>query len=259
MQGRLLESPVKNDLDWFPTKTWKREFSLAKELPIKTIELVLDRKMDRNNPLRSDKGRKEVKQEFLKNKLQPYSCCMNFIIDHPISDEDIFKDIKKLIIELNEIGVKNIILPLFNASSLSLPDTLVYIKKLIEVAESNNIYLLIETDKSGKETLKYLSKVASQNIGIVYDIGNATYLGHDIGEDVALLEKKIKHIHIKDKNKNGKNVKLGKGICDFNFFFQQPNIQKYSGFFTLETSRGGDPIKRAIENLDFIQELIKKK
>ena len=135
---------------------------------------------------------------------------------------------------------------------------MVYIKKLIEIVESKNIYLLIETDKSGKETLQYLSQLASKNIGVVYDIGNATYLGHDIEEDIAVLEKIIKHIHIKDKNKNGKNVKLGEGVCDFNFFFQQPNIQKYSGFFTLETSRGSDPIKTATENLDFIQNIIKK-
>lgn len=256
MQGRLLDPLNSSDLDWFPINNWEDEFSLAQQLGFQTIELVFDRKKDKRNPLYSYEGRKRLKKKFTENKLIPYSSCINYIIDYPLSDADIFEDVKESISYLKEIGINNVILPLFDRSSIEKNNMIPCIKKLVDIAEKKNMLILIETDKSGEDVSKYLSNIMSKNLGLVYDIGNASYFGHDIARDLDLLQNKIMHIHIKDKDKNGINVKLGTGIANLSAFFEHPVIQSYSGFFTLETSRENDSYKTASYNLEYIKAIM---
>ena len=50
MQGRLIDPPSGDNLDWFPFDNWEQEFSIAQSLSLNSIELVIDRKMSSNNP-----------------------------------------------------------------------------------------------------------------------------------------------------------------------------------------------------------------
>ena len=143
MQGRLLDPSNRNDLDWFPINNWEDEFPLAQRLGLLTIELVFDRKKDERNPLYSYEGRKKIKQKFTENKLIPYSSCINYIIDYSLSDVDVFEDVKESISYLKEIGINNIILPLFDKSSIEKHNVIPHIKKLVNIAEKTNMLILI--------------------------------------------------------------------------------------------------------------------
>ena len=114
MQGRLSEAPNNGDLDWFPDENWNEEFSLAKELGFGSIELVFDRGCISSNPLLTKCGRKQLRKEFLRNALIPYSCCLNFIIDNSIKNSDIFVLCEESMGFLEEVGINLAILPLFD-------------------------------------------------------------------------------------------------------------------------------------------------
>ena len=66
MQGRLIDPPNGDDLDWFPYNNWEDEFSIAQSLSLSSIELIVDRDMNNNNPLWSQVGRTRIKELYKK-------------------------------------------------------------------------------------------------------------------------------------------------------------------------------------------------
>ena len=258
MQGRLSSAPDNDNLDWFPLEKWSDEFGYAKDLGFQTIEIVIDKEKNINNPVWTPDGRNKILNAFKKNQLKAYSSCVNFIIANSISKEDVFVEAFKAIEFLNEIGIELIILPLFEKSDLKNIQNHKNIKRILELNKDIDNDLIIEVDLQAKDLLKTLESLEIYDVGIVYDIGNSTFLGHQIGEDLDLLDEKIKHIHVKDKNRFGENVLLGEGNCDFDFFFHHPFIQKYNGYYTLETSRGLNPIESAAMNLNFLKKYLSR-
>ena len=258
MQGRLSRAPDNDNLDWFPLEKWSDEFGYAKDLGFQTIEIVIDKEKNINNPVWTPDGRNKILNAFKKNQLKAYSSCINFIIANSISKEDVFVEAFKAIEFLNEIGIELIVLPLFEKSDLKNIQNHKNIKRILELNKDIDNDLIIEVDLQAKDLLKTLESLEIYDVGIVYDIGNSTFLGHQIGEDLDLLDEKIKHIHVKDKNRFGENVLLGEGNCDFDFFFHHPFIQKYNGYYTLETSRGLNPIESAAMNLHFLKKYLSR-
>ena len=59
MQGRLSPQLGKK-IQYFPWKTWKKEFSFAKKLKIKSIEWTLDYNRLSENPLLTKVGQKQI-------------------------------------------------------------------------------------------------------------------------------------------------------------------------------------------------------
>lgn len=252
MQGRLSKAPDSKDLDWFPLDNWHQEFKLARELGFDTIEIVLDKAKNPDNPVWSNSGRMELFNQFKQYELIPYSACLNFIINYSLSNTEIFKQTCLAIENLNTIGIKYIILPLFGESDLSQKGIHDNLLSLYQKNIANNYELLLETNLPARNLMEILENIGIEGIGLVYDIGNASYLRQDISRDLFLLQKHIKHIHIKDKDSKGNNVLLGTGLCDFESFFQHPTIMEYNKIFTFETIAGEDPIRAASSNLNFI-------
>jgi sugar phosphate isomerase/epimerase len=254
MQGRLAEAPNNDDLDWFPAQSWEEEFDLAKEIGFGSIELVFDRGCISSNPLRTKVGRDKLRKEFFEHGLIPYSCCLNFIIDSSIKNSDVFAMCEESLGFLKEVGINVAILPLFNKSDFKASDIKNELTKLATVAERHNIKILIESNESASNILKFLNCIASPNVGVVYDIGNASVCGHDVKEELFLLREKLVHIHIKDKTRSGNNVLLGSGIVNFSKVFRSISEIKYQGMFTLETYKGENSLISAKRNLEFLQE-----
>jgi len=253
MQGRLAEAPNNGDLDWFPDENWNEEFGLAKELGFGSIELVFDRGCISSNPLRTKCGRKQLRKEFLRNALIPYSCCLNFIIDNSIKNSDIFVLCEESMGFLEEVGINLAILPLFDKSDFNTSDIRNELINLAKVAERHNIKILIESNERASNILKFLNSITSSCLGVVYDIGNASFCGHNIEEELLLLKEKIAHIHVKDKTLSGDNVPLGSGLVNFNRAFRSISKIQYEGMFTLETCRGVSSLISAKRNLDFLK------
>tara|TARA_B100000686_G_scaffold224471_1_gene231602 strand:- start:434 stop:1231 length:798 start_codon:yes stop_codon:yes gene_type:complete len=254
MQGRLTEAPNNDDLDWFPAKSWKEEFDLAKEVGFGSIELVFDRGCISSNPLRTKAGRDKLRKEFLKNGLIPYSCCLNFVIDNPIQNDDVFASCVESIKFLNEVGIKLAILPFFDKSDFKGSYIANKISNLGSISQSHDIKILIESNESASSILNFLDDIASPNVGVVYDIGNASVCGHDVKEELFLLREKLVHIHVKDKSRLGNNVPLGSGMVDFSKVFKTISEIKYQGMFTLETCKGENSLISAKTNLEFVEQ-----
>lgn len=254
MQGRLVEAPNNDDLDWFPTDNWFEEFDLARNLGISSIELVFDRGYISSNPLRTKLGRDKLRKEFVRTNLIPYSCCLNFIIDNPIQNNNVFASCVESIKFLNEVGIRFAILPLFNKSDFKNSNIANEISKLAKVAENYNIKILIESNERASSVLNFLDYISSTNVGVAYDVGNASFCGHDVKNDLFLLREKLAHIHIKDKSLSGNNVPLGSGMVNFSKVFKSISKLKYKGMFTLETCKGENGLISAKKNLQFVHE-----
>lgn len=254
MQGRLAEAPDNDDLDWFPAQSWKEEFAIAKEIGFGSIELVFDRGCISSNPLRTKVGRDKLRKEFFEHGLIPYSCCLNFIIDSSIKNSDVFAMCEESLGFLKEVGINVAILPLFNKSDFKASDIKNELTKLATVAERHNIKILIESNESASNILKFLNGIASPNVGVVYDIGNASFCGHNIEKELLVLKEKLVHIHVKDKTLSGDNVPLGSGMVNFSKAFKSISEMQYKGMFTLETCKGESSLISAKKNLEFVQE-----
>ena len=252
MQGRLSDGPNNDDLDWFPKEQWFEEFQKAKILKLKTIELVVDKGLIEENPILSKKGLSIISNEFYKNNLEPYSSCFNFVINNSLNDEICFKTCKRLINDLSKLKIKIIILPLFGESDIEDSNVILKIIELAKQAKSLDIKLLIESNKKGSIIKEKLNLISASNMGVVYDVGNASYEKSEMEEDLKLLGDFIKHIHIKDKDKQGKNVLLGEGNVDFDKFFKIISNFNYDGYFILETSKGTLSMENAKRNINFL-------
>ena len=258
MQGRLTNAPKGEGLDWFPFNSWRDEFSLAKDLGFLNVEFVIDREKSKKNPIWSQSGRESIIDAFNANNITPLACCFNFVIDYPIVEKENIDDCLKAIKNSSFVGFRYAVIPLFQASdveSCNIVNLVNSLNILMSAAKCCDIQLLLETNLSGRKTLNLVSQLGGE-IGIVYDIGNATQCGHDIEDDLHVLSTLIKHVHIKDKDSNGENVELGFGNVLFEKFFKKLKEINYKGSYTLETSRGFDAIERARSNMQFVDRFL---
>ena len=260
MQGRLTKAPLDRDLDWFPDHNWSEEFSLAHSIGFDHIELIIDRYKSKYNPILADDGKKKIKELSLKYAVNINHVCINSIIEETILSDMTLCDIKKRLIDISELNIKNLILPLFGKSEINKYNYQPICNQILKIyflAKDKNIKILLESDLPIQEQIKLLNKYLNKtDIGLVYDVGNACSAGRNVLKEINIGIKYIQHIHIKDKNLNKKNVNLGDGIVNFYElvpFFKgiHENIT-----FTLETDRGSNPTFTQSKNLEFLNKLV---
>jgi len=63
-------------------------------------------------------------------------------------------------------------------------------------------------------------------------------------------------VHIKDRDKEGRNVMLGTGLVDFPECFKSLKKARYKGSYILETTMCDNPIEAAKKNLEFVKTLL---
>ena len=97
--------------------------------------------------------------------------------------------------------------------------------------------------------------MAHRNVGVCYDTGNTTALGHETVDDVRLLGPAIWHVHIKDKDEQGVNVPLATGRARIPAILAELYSSGYPGALTLETPRGPDPTEAAARFRDHVLSL----
>ena len=130
-----------------------------------------------------------------------------------------------------------------------------FIKSLNDLSNycsKKKISFAVETDIDFK-FYREIKKKLPKNFGLVFDTGNRFNKNKNFLNDILKFRKDIKHIHIKSRNKKGKNVSLKEGLVNFKKFFKFIKMIKYDGYFTLETSRGKNPIKSAKLNLEHLK------
>lgn len=252
VQGRLTRSPV-NRLQYYPKK-WEEEFKNAKNLGLNFIEFFTERKYNSKNLIWSKQGIINYKQKLKNNSLKSYTFCDDYIISNNINSTKTHKYLKRLIKQIRYLNIKFLILPFYGKSILSNTNYKSYIKTLRTITKNKKIKFLIESNISISTFKKIEKKVNNSNLFFLYDTGNRSLLNSDPELDILQLGKKrLKHIHIKDKNANGTNVKLGTGLVKFKKIFKALKKIKYKGAFTFETTRLKNPIHTMRYNVKFLQ------
>ena len=67
-----------------------------------------------------------------------------------------------------------------------------------------------------------------------------------------MLGQRVSHIHAKDTNAAGENVRFGTGSVDFGSVFAAMAESVFDGLVTMESTRGDDPILTAAEHRAFL-------
>lgn len=265
MQGRLVKQ-YKNKIQSFPMNNWKKEFELANECDLKIIEWIFDE--NHPNPIMTNSGIKEIKQLMEKNEIEINTICADYFMVKKLFNEsriDIEKNIetlKKLIIQANKLEISMIEIPLVDSSSLKNNKNEEQVRNNLEqvilIAEQNNITIVLETDLNPQNFDKFLTKFEHKNIMANYDSGNSASLGYDVKEELIILKKWIKNVHVKDRIFNGGTVQFGTGDTKFEEFFSMLSKINYSGDLIIQGARDSESKLKPKQTCQLYQKFVKQ-
>lgn len=264
-QGRLTEPP-NNQLQWFPGDKWSKEFSIGAKIGYSYIELLVERNHNLDNPIWQESGRKEILNSSKDSKINIYSACLDYIIDHSFSKKDelditIVDYTKNFIDCCEDIGIELIVLPFLEKSSLCKPN-INLVKEFLELIGSYAFYKGIKVSIESIANPGLISEVLEDfqkyEIGCVFDTGNRALICKNLNEEVRSLSKYINHIHLKDRDNNNNNVIIGTGIVDFLSVFECLKEISYGGRYSFESNRGRNALNTAIHNLNFMKFIIEE-
>lgn len=264
MQGRL--SPiVGRKIQAFPTKNWKQEFKKIKKINLNLIEWTLDYKNLNKNPLLTSHGKKEIKALCRKYLIKIHSITCDCFMEKPFwkieKNEIILNYLKKIIISAGKLKIKYIVIPLVDKGSIK---SLKQEKKLISICKEftkilkkNNTNIIFESDYKPKNLSSFIKKFKSAQFGINYDTGNSASLNYDIDDEFLKYGSYIRNIHIKDRERFGKTVRLGKGNANFKKLFQNLKKINYNGNLIMQTARSANDnhLKELMINLKYIKQI----
>lgn len=267
MIGRLSER-IDDKIQAFPTKSWRKEFEIARKCDFDVIEWILDLN---ENPIMSDDGINEINYFSKKYDIKINSICCDNFMEKPlfqISEFDLEKNLKLLeyvIGVCNKLEIKYLEIPLVDSASIKSKDEeeefIQNMKKIIPLLEKNNVCLTLESDFKPTKFKEFLLKFEDPNVVANYDTGNSTSLGYNSEEELMTLGKLIKNIHIKDRQFKAGTVELGKGDTDFELFFKTLSKMEYSGDLILQGARLDNtqsPKETCIQYKKFVKQYVDK-
>lgn len=244
MQGRLSKK-IGNKIQAFPEKNWKIEFSKAKSLGLKSIEWTLDYKNLKKNPILTKQGQSQIKKLSKKNSIKINSITGDCFMQNPFwkkkNNQKLLNDLIKIIQSCKILGIKFIVVPLVdNGSIKNKNDEYNFIKSckyVLEYLKKTNVKLIFESDFSPKRLKRFINKFDKKYFGINYDVGNSAGLNYKIDDEFRSYGKYICNVHIKDRLKYGKTVRLGNGNANFLKLFKNLKKIKYDRELILQTAR----------------------
>ena len=256
VQGRLTDFKNKNILQKFP-KNYSREFVKASNLGFNFIEIFAENRFNKKNPLWFKEGRKDYINISKKHNLKLISLIDEYSINNNITKKKYLNYFEQLLKVIKELKIKKLIIPLYKKSLVNKKNYKKISKSLSKMAKAclkKKVMLLVEADISFNF---FLNLKKHKNIYFLYDTGNRYKLKNP-EEDILEFGKNIKHIHIKDKSLDGKNVSLGTGLVKFNTIFRALKKISYNGDYVFETTRANNSIITAKRNLLFLKRMLKK-
>ena len=251
-QGRLTDSVI---LQKFP-KDWEKEFYIANLLKLNHIEFFLEQRKNNINPFWTKKGRKKILFHIKKNfKSHKFVLCDNYIINKNLYNSRSEIYLKKILSNLKDFKLSILILPInsfYFENTLKLTD---YFNKIFENIDKK-IEISFEADADSRKVKLFLQKLNYRNVGITFDIGNVFNKNKNIIHYYKSISSLVNHIHIKDRDLEGRNVKLGSGKINLKKFFQILQNKKFKKLITLETYRKENSITNIFENKNYLKKLL---
>lgn len=258
MQGRLVPSAT-GELQCSPGPRWREEFSLAAALQLNHIELVADKVHDDANPVWSAGGRRDVLAVAVATGVDVASLCVNETLATAFDGEELALDLAtRLAVVVEDLRLGVVVLPLLEASDLSVLDwssAARLVRLLADQLAEAGASLVLELGVPAVDSLRFLEATASERVGLCYDVGNATSLGFDAAAELRLLGGRVWHVHAKDKDATGANVRFGTGNVRFAPVVAALVDNGFDGLVTMEATRGHDPLATAVEHRAFLLSL----
>jgi hexulose-6-phosphate isomerase len=247
MQGRL-SKPHDSKIQSFPVFSWKQEFEKATKCGFEVIEWIFDEYEP--NPILSSEGISEINSLCKKHNIIINSICADYFMTKKLfheSQSNLEKNIrilKELILQSKKLEFSFIEIPLVDSSSLKTVNDKIELKnsldKVIPIAEKNNVIIVLETDLMPLDFKSLLLEFNHPNIMANYDSGNSASLGYNVKEELTILKKWIKNVHVKDRKFKGGTVPLGTGDTNFDLFFSSLSKIYYSGDLIIQGARFAD-------------------
>ncbi len=192
-----------------------------------------------------------------RNELSFQAFCNDYVIDHALcGNEEVLAQNLRLIERGALLGCQKYVLPLFESSELNLGNLEQFatpLRAIADKAAESGIEVCLETGLNGDQLMEVLKRLDHPALGVVFDTGNRVAFGHDLPGDIRLLGSRIRHVHIKDKNRENENVLLGTGLVNFLQVFEALADIAYDGPYTFETQRGKNPSRTAAYNLQLVR------
>ena len=266
MQGRLIPSAT-GALDAPPGDRWREEFALAQSLGLNHIELVAERAFHADNPIWTADGRAELRTLADEHGVEISSLCMNEPLDTPIDTVGFARELApRLRAVVEDLPIDTIVIPLLDASDptghdhqgrVDLDPSRDALFVLHTRVAPTGARIAVETNLSADRARNLV--VPAGDLGICYDVGNASAAGFDPAEELRSLDELVWHVHAKDKDEHGNNVRFGFGRVNFSRVGGALRDIGYEGLVTMEAVRGDDPVdtaERHIRRLQLAEKLL---
>ena len=262
MQGRLLPK-YRGRYQAFPIGYWEDEFPLAKELGLDLIEFIFDFNQAEANPLLSTEGIQKIKALVKETGVGVDTICADYFMRAPLHSRDIsisgmsINILFELIKSASNLGVKDIVIPCVDQSSLKTPSSLGRLVDILEEAapaiERADINLCLETDLPPEKFLYLLNQFTSSRITVNYDIGNSASLGYDCEEEIKTYGHIITDVHIKDRELSGGPVFLGMGNARIKKVLELLDNMNYTGPLIMQAFRDDDGLELFKKQLNYVK------
>jgi hexulose-6-phosphate isomerase len=260
MQGRLSWS---RELQAFPWSTWRQEFHAARAVGFQLIEWLFDAPRYGENPWWSPQGRQEIRELIAETGIGVRSVCAHYVINGQLSARgdairaEVEAILTRVIAGAGDVGADIVVLPLAEGASLAAADArdraLDVIARLERPAREARVRIALELDLTAALTLDVLRPLDPAVVGACYDLGNASAAGRRPSAELTRLHERLFEVHVKDRRRDGPNVRLGKGAVDFRDVSEVLRRLGYAGPLVLETPRGDHPTQTALEHLEFVR------
>ena len=250
MQGRLLPK-YKGRYQAHPVDYWQEEFDIASDLELDLIEFIFDFNDADKNPLMHKCGLNEIQRLSEDYGVSVKSICADYFMEAPLHSlepqvvEESQQVLRKLIINASSIGIRDLVIPCVDQSSLVNGSIEAFVKNIypvLELAEKYCVNLALETDFAPGPFAELLERFDTPRVTVNYDIGNSVSLGYDQEEEFAAYGDRITDIHIKDRVCGGGSVMLGEGDADFEQFFTRLSELDYTGPFIMQAYRDNEGV-----------------
>ena len=252
MQGRLLPK-YKGRYQAHPIGYWEDEFEIAASLGLDLIEFILDYNDYEDNPLMSVSGCKEIEEISNQSGVHVKTVCADYFMDAPLHSDDLnlatlsAAVLRQLILNSQNIGITDIIIPLVDQSSVATLESqdrfINALTPFLIDLEEQDINLNLETDLGPSEFKHLLAQIDSKRVTVNYDTGNSAGMGYDPEKEFAAYGDRITDIHVKDRVKDGFSVCLGQGSANFSKIFKCVQNYGYTGPFIMQAFRDDEGLE----------------
>lgn len=206
--------------------------------------------------------RAKIKDKVKETCVVVSSLSMDLLNGNPVAtDEHGLAWLEQCIDAAKDLGAVGILVPFFGKAGLlkgkelnkDVVDPLVArMKEAGPKAKAAGVTLGLENTCSAKQNIEILDRIASDGVGVYYDIGNSTGGGYDVPAEIRELKSRICMFHFKDGNNY-----LGEGKVKMDPIAEAIKAIDYKGWIVLETSCPSKNTEADCKrNADFIRKLM---